>query len=434
MRDVLLIMISFSFWTSLFCEAVHIRNQLFRSGKKEPSVHNVMNVAEHLSSNDATVIPLTNLWEMQFFGDISIGHPPQKLTVVFDTGSEHLFVKSTDCVVHGDTSVVRGASGGCQGDSMGFVPAISTTSSPVDVPFFSAYGTGQVSGNAVTDSVQVGKLSMRDVVIDVATVESARFSGVKVDGIFGLGLRAPQGMGQDLFKHLCDSNPAVHCHFAFYITPGQNQHGSYLTLGGYSKAAVKVGSKWQHAPVVPVPQQDPIYWATKLSSLTISSTGSREYCHNMHAFDFQGDDDRVSLSGASKAENCFAMIDSGTTFLTVPSRIYESFLLPIISGKSCTFVQAGQGAQGYCCEDTSKKDFPTIDFRLGDNAVFQLLGEDYVDCYEDGKCYPRLKKGQAWEDGLILGDYFLRKYYTVFDRESKHLSFVCATGISSCTS
>lgn len=37
----------------------------------------------HLASN----IPLKNLEEMQFYGVISLGSPPQNVTVVFDTGS-----------------------------------------------------------------------------------------------------------------------------------------------------------------------------------------------------------------------------------------------------------------------------------------------------------------------------------------------------------
>lgn len=73
----------------------------------------------------------------------------------------------------------------------------------------------------------------------------------------------------------------------------------------------------------------------------------------------------------NRREKCYAMIDSGTSGISIPSGHYDSVLGAVTSGLSC---------QGTLCIDVTAADFPDLIINLTPDNVLPLLATDYLVC------------------------------------------------------
>ncbi|GAB9474852.1 Gastricsin, aspartyl protease family a01a [Globisporangium polare] len=351
-------------------------------------LHNAMDLAA------AGHIPLINFMEFQFYGPIQIGNPPQEIIVCFDTGSSDLWVPSDACQE-------------CAGDERFDSSKSTTFRTERDGRFAVQYGSGRVSGKYGHDTVQIAQFAINDTTLGIVNVEEESMAKMKADGLLGMGFDGLATFSDPpLFFSLLEQFPDVDSVFAFYLSPEPNSNGSELHLGGYDEDFMtSIDAEWQLTNVLP---QYGLwtFWRIELHSVYMGSN-SPSLCPN----------------------GCVAFVDSGTSLIGIPSDLYLDFLYDVTSfaqdqGCYCGFVE-----YGFQCFLCSPQDFPPMRIGVGGEHFYVLQGEDYTLCV-GLTCIVLVQP--SGQDMWVLGDVFMKKFYSLYDVNKKQVGFACSKDSPSC--
>jgi len=340
------------------------------------------------STDDPNVIPIKNYEDTEYFGPISIGTPPQKFMVIYDTGSSNLWVPSSKC--NGNQFPA------CKNHTKYDANKSSTY---VSAPgrLILPYGSGICAGLLARDTVYLDNYTIRNATFGEITVEPGQvWVESPFDGICGLAYPAiampvsnpPPPPFDDLMK----MKVLARNEFSFYLS---SQHGgstdsSALVLGGVDK-------KYYSGTFSYFPAQKyeglMAYWLIHATDIDVGGT-SMNACNGI-------------------VGHCNMVVDTGTSVITGP----HTKLNPIIEKI---------GTVSPTCEGVDA--LPTITFNIG-GKKFPLEPSFYVIKIADGAGGYECELGLMALDQLglwILGDPFLRKYYSVYDREANRVGFALA--------
>ncbi|XP_003385244.1 PREDICTED: cathepsin D-like [Amphimedon queenslandica] len=324
--------------------------------------------------------PLTNYLDAEYYGNITIGTPPQNFLVIFDTGSSNLWIPSSKCDPKDKA---------CQTHHQ-YNHDHSSTYVKNDTKFAIQYGTGNLTGFLSVDTVTIANLTVPAQKFAEAVEQPGdTFVNAQFDGILGMAWPSISVDGViPFFNNLVQQSLVAQPVFGFYLDRDENGTlGGELALGGTDPSHYK-------APINYVPLSDKTYWQFKL--------------------------DKIKVGGTTLCSNgCQAIADTGTSLLVGPSVDVQK-IMKEIGAKNTDGV--------YMIDCGNMSNLPTVSFVIG-GAQYLLSPQQYIMKEEaEGQtfCLVGFDSLDQGEPLWILGDVFIGYYYTEFDVGQGRVGFAPA--------
>lgn len=330
--------------------------------------------------------PLTNYLDAQYYGEITIGTPPQKFKVVFDTGSSNLWIPSSLCSITDIACWLHNK----------YDHTESKTYVQNGTDFQIRYGSGSLTGFCSEDNVMIASITAHNQTFAEAVKQPGiTFVAAKFDGILGLGYPSiAVNRIQPVFNTLIASKAVASPQFSFYLDRNPSDKvGGELYLGGADSSRYTGDFDW-HA----VTRQ--AYWQIKMDSVVV------------------GKNSTTACNGG-----CQAIVDSGTSLLAGPKAEIEKInqaigAIPFLAGEWLVL-----------CSNIP--NMPNVNFVLS-GKTYTLTPQDYVlqeSAANQTMCVSGFlgmdippPAGPLW----ILGDVFMGKYYVSFDFGGNRVGFATA--------
>ncbi|XP_037284017.2 lysosomal aspartic protease [Rhipicephalus microplus] len=343
------------------------------------NLRNVTELKLARAPGDPIPVVLNNYQNMQYYGVLTIGTPPQTFKLFMDTGSSNFWVPSAKC----DDSMA------CR-DHAKYDSTKSSTYTKNGRSIRIRYSGGIVRGFTSIDNVGIGPATVQQYKFaEMDHSDGKLFKNAKYDGIFGLAFPSISQNNQlPLFDAMVKQGVVRQAVFSLHLSKQPSeQNGGEIYFGG-------INTRRYTGDVHYVAVNKAGHWQITMDNMDVKGT-------------------KLCIGG------CNAVVDSGTSFVSGPPKDVET-LHKVIGAK-----RTGPGYYEVDCNEISK--LPPITFNLNGKA-FPLKGEDYtikIPVQGGVQCFTRIseeERSELW----ILGALFTQSYYTVFDRSQNRVGFATA--------
>jgi hypothetical protein len=336
----------------------------------------------HHHSTAASAMAATFTHKTAYWGEISMGSPPQQFTVIFDTGSGNLILPEASC----DSPACKRhkmydsskSSGSKKIEDAGGNPSAGVEMEGGHATI--TFGTGEVEGNFYEDQFCLGDSCTKARFVGATRETDQPFMSTEFDGILGLGFSdLSMGNGFNIVEDLKNSGTLPKNQFSLYLS---DDGDSEITFGGYKSEYLLSQVQW-----ATVDHQS--YWQVAIDDVTFDNVPT-------------------GLCGAS---GCQVAVDTGTSLLAGPTEIMEA-------------LDEKLGVKSDC---SNMGSLPMLGFSLN-GQVLNLRPEDYVDKTDDGCSTALMTLDVPPPKGplFIFGDPFLRRFVTIYDMDGPQVGFAVA--------
>lgn len=319
--------------------------------------------------------------DIYYYGLIEVGTPSQTFKMDFDTGSGDMWIPSIKC-----------ESFPC-GNHTRYDSSKSSTYKKDGSEFHMSYADGTyVKGFASQDKVCIANLCVENQRFGEVTTGSQRMFADKMDGLIGMGFNSLSLNGMTtVFEDMIKEEILAEDMFSFWFNGDEEKEiGGMLTLGGV----------------------DPAYFEGDINYVDITEASLQFWQAPMDGIQVNG-----SAGNVTSLDGCVTVFDTGSTEIYVPFEQFQEIN---------KFVRARQeNWYGYVVDCKDVENLPTIEFKIG-GITYPFSGIDYIIKALDQEtqeivCMLGINPGDC-----LMGDVFLRKYYSVYDMGNRRVGFAKA--------
>lgn len=394
-----------------------------------------------ISDKKVAAVPVENYFDVQYYGNVYIGSNYQELSVIFDTGSNILWVASEKC-------------SSCRNFTEKLDPKDSTTLRMLDDAKNITYAIGYVNGSLVEDNVYISREIISSSVDNGNTprttyeysmgVERLKFllvddekylDGTIADGVLGLGIDF-EGDPQNSFVNMLYKQEKITSpKFSFYLT--DSKKGSRLYMGDITENP-DLGFLFKHMSQCDLHNKSR-YWMCEINGIEVSaplnsdnmidsSTGSVDTTNS--TFSSNSTLPTKSTNTTLIQSTSKVIFDTGTSYLIVPALDFIQ-LVPHFTryalNQKCGITPMLQ----FVCQCRSPKDFQDVVlyFPSKDGSTstkFVINSENMIEFYPTTsfQCRFEILVDIFMMDAWILGDSVLRDSLLTFDMKSRQVGWV----------